>query len=143
MAMPRRITRNENWEFGGRPTSSEHESGEPKSKKRRLATTLAFTTLFFAGASLAAVAGDQLSPYIADEASDVAAADTTTTTEATPESAPAEAAPEAEASAAATDTEADLAAADNDAVRPSHATAAAPSAGAVGGPDATAVGSKP
>ena len=167
--MPRRITRNENWEFGGRPTSSEHEPGEPKSKKRRLATTLAFTTLFFAGASLAAVAGDQLSPYIADETSDVAAADTTTTTEATPESAPAEAAPEATTedaaapdattetpateeaaaaseagpSAAAADTEADLAAADNDAVRPSHATAAAPSAGAVGGPDATAVGSKP
>jgi hypothetical protein len=165
-AMPRR---NDNWEFGSRPTSSEHEPGEPKSKKRRLATTLAFTTLFFAGASLAAVAGDQLSPYIADETSDLAAADTTTTTtEPAPESAPAEAAapeaapeeaaapeaaaeapatedataPEAEANAAPADTETDLAAADDDAIRPSHATSAAPS-GAIGGPDAAAVGPKP
>ena len=57
--MPRRFIRKDNWEFG-RPDLSESESSEPKSRKRRLATTLVFTTLFFAGASLAAVAGDRL-----------------------------------------------------------------------------------
>lgn len=92
--MPRRFIRKDNWEFGGTPPSSE-ESREPKSRKRRLATTLAFTTLFFAGASLAAVAGDQLSPYIASEEQSEAAAPDSTEAEA---AAPAEA---TEATAAA------------------------------------------
>jgi hypothetical protein len=97
--MPRRFIRRDNWEFGGAPPDSE-EPREPKSRKRRLATTLAFTTLFFAGASLAAVAGDQLSPYIAsDDPSEAMASETSTTeAEAAPDAA-AEMTPEAETSA--------------------------------------------
>jgi hypothetical protein len=108
--MPRRFIRKENWEFGGTPPDSE-ETGEPTSRKRRLATTLAFTTLFFAGASLAAVAGDQLSPYVAsDQSAEEATTDTTTTTEA--EAAPA---PDAasEAAAPAADATAEAAPADS------------------------------
>jgi hypothetical protein len=80
--MPRRFIRRNNWEFGGQPSPEEGESGEPKSKKRRLATTFAFTTLFFAGASLAAVAGNALSPMnpLSGEDSQQVASDTTTTT---------------------------------------------------------------
>ena len=80
--MPRRFIRKNNWEFGGQSAPEEGESGEPKSKKRRLATTLVFTTLFFAGASLAAVAGNQLSPMnpLSGEDSQQLASDTTTTT---------------------------------------------------------------
>ena len=80
--MPRRFIRKNNWEFGGQSAPEEGESGEPKSKKRRLATTLVFTTLFFAGASLAAVAGNQLSPMnpLSGEDSQQLAGDTTTTT---------------------------------------------------------------
>jgi hypothetical protein len=97
--MPRRFIRKDNWEFGGAPPASE-ESGEPKSHRRRLATTLAFTTLFFAGASLAAVAGDQLSPYIAsDSQSEAAAPDSAEA--AAPDSTEADAAASAEATAAA------------------------------------------
>ena len=33
--MPRRFTRKDNWEFGGKPTLSEADSGEPKSRKDR------------------------------------------------------------------------------------------------------------
>jgi hypothetical protein len=65
--MPRWFTRNENWDFGGKPSPDEAESGEPKGRKRRLATTFVFTTLFFAGASLAAVAGDRFSASIAED----------------------------------------------------------------------------
>jgi hypothetical protein len=104
--MPRRFTRKDNWEFGGKPVPSEDETGEPKTRKRRLATTLLFTTLFFAGGSLAAVAGDQMSRYISsDEFAEAEATDTTTTTEAEAalEAAPEEtAAPETEATADAT-----------------------------------------
>jgi hypothetical protein len=100
--MPRWFIRRDHWEFGGTPPAPE-ESGEPKSRKRRLATTLAFTTLFFAGASLAAVAGDQLSPYVmSEESAEATASETTTTTEAEAAPAAAEettAAPEAEAAA--------------------------------------------
>ena len=112
-AMPRRFIRNDNWEFGGRPVPSEDETGEPKARKRRLATTLLFTTLFFSGASLAAVAGDEMSKYISDEEFTESAAETTATTEAeaAPEAAPAEeAAPEAEASAEAAPADAAAAA---------------------------------
>jgi hypothetical protein len=77
--MPRRFIRRDNWEFGGQPSPTEGTSGEPKSRKRRLAATLVFTTLFFAGASLAAVAGNQFSP-LAGENNQQAAGDSTTTT---------------------------------------------------------------
>jgi hypothetical protein len=79
--MPRRFIRRENWEFGGQPTSAEGTSGEPKSRKRRLATTLVFTTLFFAGASLAAVAGNQFGPLTAEDSQQLAGDTTTTTTD--------------------------------------------------------------
>src|SRR6266550_8443970 len=90
--MPRRFTRNENWDFGGKPNPDETGSGEPKSRKRRLATTFVFTMLFFAGASFAALAGDRLSASIADDPPTME--ETTTTT------AEAEAAPAAEDSSA-------------------------------------------
>ena len=50
-----------------------------RSRRQRLATSLAFTTLFFAGAALSAGAGDMLV-----EAMDTTATDTTETTETTP-----------------------------------------------------------
>jgi hypothetical protein len=78
--MPRRFIRRDNWEFGGQPTSAEGTSGEPKSRKRRLATTLVFTTLFFAGASLAAVAGNQFGPLTAEDSQQLAGGTTTTDT---------------------------------------------------------------
>ena len=65
--MPRWFTRNDNWDFGGKPSPDEAKSGEPKRRKRRLATTFVFTTLFFAGASLAAVAGNLMSAQIAED----------------------------------------------------------------------------
>lgn len=103
--MPRRFIRRNNWEYGGRPDPTEGESGKPKSRKRRLAVTLAFTTIFFAGASLAGFAGDQLRPFVADDAQQLAGdASSLTTTDAT--SAPTDAAPSTEpapADAAATD----------------------------------------
>ena len=85
--MPRRFIRKNNWEFGGPSAPEEGESGEPKSRKRRLATTLVFTTLFFAGASLAAVAGNQLGPLSGGDSQRIAVdtnATTTTDAEATP-----------------------------------------------------------
>jgi hypothetical protein len=86
--MPRRFIRRNNWEFGGQSAPEEGESGEPKSRKRRLATTLAFTTLFFAGASLAAVAGNQMSHLTGEDQQQLAAeqqqlAGDATTTDAT------------------------------------------------------------
>ena len=77
--MPRRFVRRDNWEYGGQPAPAEGTSGEPKSRKRRLATTLVFTTLFFAGASLAAVAGNQFGPLTGEDSQQLAG-DTTTTT---------------------------------------------------------------
>jgi hypothetical protein len=90
--MPRRFTRNDNWDFGGKPGPGEEETGEPKSRKRRLATTFVFTTLFFAGASLAAVAGNWSATV---DTSDMSAMEQTTTSEEQPavEAAPAESAP--------------------------------------------------
>jgi hypothetical protein len=78
--MPRWFTRNENWDFGGKPDPDEARSGEPK-RKRRLATTFVFTALFFAGASFAAVAGNRFSASIAEDNSAAIEATTTTTTE--------------------------------------------------------------
>lgn len=91
--MPRWFTRNENWDFGGRPDPAEAEAGEPKSRKRRLALTFVFTLVFFAGASFAAVAGSKFSASIADDS----AIESTTTADGS-EAAPAgdEAAPGAE-----------------------------------------------
>ena len=143
--MPRRFIRRENWEFGGAPPGSE-ETTEPRSRKRRLVSTLVFTTIFFAGASLAAVAGDQLRPLVANDSQELAA-DTTTTTDAQPTpaettdaSAPAAApadestAPDATAPADATAAPADAttapadsadAATTDDALSPEHASGAA------------------
>ena len=98
--MPRRFTRNDNWDFGGKPGPSDEKTGEPKSRKRRLATTFVFTTLFFAGASLAAVAGNWSASI---DSSDMSALETTTTEEASSEAAPAPAEPAAEESAPADD----------------------------------------
>ena len=76
--MPRRFIHRDNWEFGSQPTPAEGTSGELKSRKRRLATTLVFTTLFFAGASLAAVAGNQFGPLTGEDSQQLAS-DTTST----------------------------------------------------------------
>jgi hypothetical protein len=136
--MPRRFTRKDNWEFGGRPAPSESESGEPKSRKRRLATTLVFTTLFFAGASFAAFAGDQLSPLLAsDGPMGTAPADATTSTDA----AAASTAPADDATAAAPTPTIDPAAAaqpTTDATAPSDAGTPAPAATDAAAPPADA-----
>jgi hypothetical protein len=95
--MPRWFTRNDNWDFGGKPSPDE-AAGEPKRRKRRLATTFVFTTLFFAGASLAAFAGDRFSASIAEDNS----AAIESTTSASDDTASSEAAPSADASAADT-----------------------------------------
>ena len=94
--MPRWFTRNDNWDFGGKPSPEEAQAGEPK-RKRRLATTFIFTTLFFAGASLAAFAGDRFSAQISSD--DAIAIDSTTTTS-DDSSSSSEAAPAADESAA-------------------------------------------
>jgi len=144
--MPR-FFRNDSWEFGGAGAPSENEPTEPKSRKRRLATTLAFTTLFFAGASLAAVAGDQLSRYEAGDGPSAEPTESTTTTEAdaaAPTPAEETAAPEAEA--AATEAPAEAAATEEGATE-AGASAAAPTesplsdameAEALAAPDASA-----
>ena len=118
--MPRWFTRNENWDFGGKPDPTTDQPGEPK-RKRRLATTFAFTVLFFAGASLAAVAGNKFSASIVE---DDPTAIESTTTDAVP--AADEAAPAADDSAAAAAAAATEAAASHDlspAADPAAATA--------------------
>jgi hypothetical protein len=114
--MPRRFIRKNNWEFGGQPAPEEGESGEPKSRKRRLASTLVFTTLFFAGASLAAVAGNQLTPLSGGDAQRVAV-DTTATTTTDAETTPA-AVDDASAAAAPADATSDATTAADAAVSP-------------------------
>ena len=70
--MPRRFFRSDSWEFGD-VTADPTDAGEtPKPRKRRLAATLIFTTVFFSGASLAAVAGDKLA-YVASDSPDQSA----------------------------------------------------------------------
>jgi hypothetical protein len=107
--MPRRFIRRDNWEFGGQPTPAEGTSGEPKSRKRRLATTFVFTALFFAGASLAAVAGNQVG--LTGEDSQQLVGDTTTTDAGTPpavtDDASAAVAPPVDAGAGPADTSTD------------------------------------
>lgn len=103
--MPRWFTRNDNWDFGGKPDPEDAQSGEPKRRKRRLATTFVFTTLFFAGASLAAVAGNMFSAQISEDNS--AAIDATSP----PSDGSTDAAPAADQSAApAADTSSDASA---------------------------------
>ena len=160
--MPRRFTRNDNWDYGGAPAPNEDESGRPKSRKRRLGMTLAFTTLFFAGASFAAVAGDQISRYLPhDELSETTMLDTTatstdsTTTTATEETAaPADEAatpvqaPAQEASDSS--SEADTASgayASGDAIKPTRLTGVTPvqagASGAAGAAGGSAAARKP
>lgn len=108
--MPRRFTRNDNWDFGGRPDPQD-EARKPGSRKRRLALTFVFTLVFFAGASFAAVAGSKFSATIQDdsaleasstseESGDAAPASDDAAAPAAEESADAAAAPAAEAPAA-------------------------------------------
>lgn len=110
--MPRWFTRNDNWDFGGKPDPSEDEARKPGSRKRRLALTFVFTLVFFAGASFAAVAGSKFSASIQDdsaleaststsgESTDAAPAAEETAAPAAAESSEAAAAPAAEAAAA-------------------------------------------
>jgi hypothetical protein len=90
--MPRWFTRNDNWDFGGKPDSDD-QTRAPKSHKRRLATTFVFTVLFFAGASLAAFGGNLMNAQIVNDV----AADATSTDES------AQAADDASAAAPASD----------------------------------------
>src|SRR5947207_11261698 len=136
-AMPRWFKRNDNWDFGGRPDPTEAGSSEPKSRTRRLATTFVFTILFFAGASLAAVAGDRLNASVAND-TPMAADDSTTSTDAS------DAAPAADASAPAADDPAAAAAteaaASHDLSAPADSAAATPDPASVA-PDAAAAAS--
>jgi hypothetical protein len=122
--MPRWFTRNEDWDFGSKPDPTTDQPGEPK-RKRRLATTFVFTVLFFAGASLAAVAGNKFSASIVED--DTTAIESTTTSNAS-EAAPAaeEAAPAADASAAAAAAAATDAAASHDPSATADPAAATP-----------------
>jgi hypothetical protein len=95
-AMPRRNSHSDSWEFGGAPPLAETAAPKPKPRMRRAATTLAFTALFFSGAAITAVAGDNFSHMSAEDA---ALEETTTTDAATPEAAPAPAEAPAEAPA--------------------------------------------
>ena len=123
--MPRRFIRRDNWEFGGQPTPAQGTSGEPKSRKRRLATTLVFTTLFFAGASLAAVAGNQFSPLTAEDSQQLAGDATTTDATATPAAVDASAAP-VDAGAGPADAGTDTTAAVDATATSADATSSAP-----------------
>jgi hypothetical protein len=87
--MPRWFTRNDNWDFGGKPGPDDAQP-EPKRRKRRLATTFVFTTIFFAGASLAAVAGNRFSATIAEDNSTPIESTTTSTDQSTDATAPAD-----------------------------------------------------
>ncbi len=102
--MPRRFIRSDSWEFGD-VTADPADSGEtPKPRKRRLAATLIFTTVFFSGASLAAVAGDKLAYVAGDSSPDQSASALPTGNTPDASAAPqAAAAPDAAAPAAAPD----------------------------------------
>jgi hypothetical protein len=91
--MPRRNPHSDNWEFGGAPSRDELTQRPPRSAKRRTATTLAFTALFFSGAALTAVAGDKLSQLTADDQASMAATDSSDAAAAPDASAPDAAAP--------------------------------------------------
>jgi hypothetical protein len=77
--MPRRnviLRKTDSWEFGHDSPADEQPLAAPK--KRRAATTIAFTALFFAGAAFTAVAGDNLAQINAPD-SVSASTDSTTT----------------------------------------------------------------
>jgi hypothetical protein len=104
--MPRWFTRNENWDFGGRPDPAEDAAREPKSRKRRLALTFVFTLVFFAGASFAAVAGSKFSASIEEDTAleaTTTSMDDSTAASASDDAAAAAADPSAEATAPASD----------------------------------------
>ena len=71
--MPRRrlFKKPDSWEYGHETRAHERPLEQPK--KRRAATTVAFATLFFAGAALTAVAGDRYAQMT--QAEDAAATD--------------------------------------------------------------------
>jgi hypothetical protein len=138
--MPRRFARNDNWDFGGKPAPAD-ETRQPKSHKRRLATTFVFTTLFFAGASLAAVAGNRLSASVVDDVATAVEPTTTTTTMSTSTTSEAEAAPVEGASAPAVE-DATLGASSDDLSAPADAASAVPDPAASAVPDPTAAASE-
>jgi hypothetical protein len=138
--MPRWFSRNDSWDFGGKP-GPEDESREPKSRRRRLAIAFVFTVVFFAGASLAAVAGDRLSASVASDVP--TSADTTTSADA----AAADAAPAADPSSApATDGSAAAAATQaansQNLSAPADAAAAAPDTASIASQAAAAAASQ-
>ena len=140
--MPRRFTRTDNWEFGAGPGPADDESREPKSRKRRLATTLVFTTIFFAGGSLAAIAGDELSSQLGSDSAlqaDASAPDNATGAEATAGAPDGTATPDADAQATS-DATADAAAPEAAAPEAAAPDATAPDATA---PDAGATAAAP
>jgi hypothetical protein len=120
--MPRWFTRNENWDFGGRPDPAEDAAREPKSRKRRLALTFVFTLVFFAGASFAAVAGSKFSASIEEDTA--LEATTTSMDDSTAASA------SDDAAAAAADPSAEATAPASDAAAPAADASAAPNAAA-------------
>ncbi len=76
---------NDNWEFGG--SAPREALPERRPRGRRAVTAVAFTTLFFSGAAITAVAGDNFSRLTAEDA---AVESTTTETDAsTPAAGPA------------------------------------------------------
>ncbi len=96
-----KLFKTDSWEYGHDTRAQEEPLAAPK--KRRFVTTAAFAVMFFAGASFAAVAGNEVMQQISNGES-AASADTTstdtsstTTTEATP-------APDPGATATAPDT---------------------------------------
>jgi hypothetical protein len=122
-AMPRWFTRNESWDFGGKPDPAEDQQGEQKSRKRRLATTFVFTIVFFAGASFAAVAGNRFSASIAEDSTAIESTTTDSADAAAVADASASAAGDQAAAAAAAATEA---AASQDLSAPADSAAASP-----------------
>jgi hypothetical protein len=127
----------DDWEYEQADAVTEDTSQPPNVARRRpaarLALVAAFTTLFFAGASFTAGAGDQTARLMDDDAAtlanlgDVAAGTEPATSEAQPaDAAPAEAAPAAEAAAvepaAAPEAEAPVAATSVSAAAAAEAT---------------------
>jgi hypothetical protein len=143
--MPRRnviFRKTDSWEFGHETPADEQPLAAPK--KRRAATTIAFTALFFAGAAFTAVAGDNLAQINAPDSASASTDSTTTvasagfdpsapaaapTTTDASSAAPAPAAPDpsatpTDASAPASSADPSAASSDlggNDALKPSQA----------------------
>jgi cell wall-associated NlpC family hydrolase len=71
VAPPEPVRVRDDWEFP-------HPALAPKRRRRRMATSLVFTTLFFAGAALAAGAGNQFA-HVSEDSTVAAVTDATTT----------------------------------------------------------------